>query len=86
MVRFAYADVLIVVPMRWPLVLTVGAGAACCGGGAGGADCSAGLGAACTGSAWRGGGVDWTAALFEATELTAMMSSRDGGVQSMPLF
>jgi len=79
-VWLAYAVVLIVVPMRWPLLLTVGAGAACCGGGAGGLACSAGLGAAWTGSAWRGGGVDWTAALFEATELTAMMSSQDGGV------
>jgi hypothetical protein len=68
------AEVLIVVPIRWPLVLTVGAAATC--GGAGGAARSTGLSATVlTGSGWRAGGVAWTAAVLEATELTAMMNS-----------
>jgi len=71
----AQADVLMVVPMRWPLVLTVGAAATCGGaGGAGGVTRSAGLSAAFTGSGWRGG-VAGTAAVLEATVLTAMMNS-----------
>jgi len=70
------ADVLMVVPMRWPLVLTVGADAACGGaGGAGGATRSAGWATAFTGSGWRGG-VACTVAVLEATVLTAMMHSR----------
>jgi hypothetical protein len=71
------AKVLIVVPIRWPLVLTVGAAATCGGaGGAGGAARSTGLSATVlTGSGWRAGGVAWTAAVLEATELTAMMYS-----------
>jgi hypothetical protein len=36
----AQAEVLMVVPMRWPLVLTVGATAACGGGGGGGCRCA----------------------------------------------
>jgi hypothetical protein len=71
------ADVLMVVPMRWPLVLTVGAVAAC-GGGGGGA-CSTRSGGFSTGlscSGWRGGVACWTAVLLlEATVLTAMMNS-----------
>jgi hypothetical protein len=68
------ADVLIVVPMRWPLVLTDGAVAACGGGGGGGGlICSAGW-STFTGSGWRGG-VACIAVLLEATLLTAMMHS-----------
>jgi hypothetical protein len=65
-----------VVPMRWPLVLTLGAVAACGGGGgAGGVICSAGLSTAFTGSGWRGGVAWMVAVLLEATVLTAMMNS-----------
>jgi hypothetical protein len=63
-----------VVPMRWPLVLTDGAVAACGGGGgAGGVIRSAGL-STFIGSGWRVG-VACIAALLGATVLTAMMNS-----------
>jgi hypothetical protein len=64
-----------VVPIFWPLVLTVGADDTWGGGGGGGAATfSAGLGAALTGSGGRGGVVG-TAAVLDATLLTAMMTS-----------
>jgi hypothetical protein len=63
-----------VVPMRWPLVLTVGALAACGGGGgAGGVIRSAGW-STFTGSGWRGG-VACIVVVLGTTVLTAMMNS-----------
>ena len=67
------ADVLIVVPVVWPLVLITGAGA---GGGAEGAASRgllAGRSTTCLASACRGGAAAGT--LFDATALTAMIFS-----------
>ena len=67
-----------VVPIFWPLVLTVGAEATWGGGGGGGGvTFSAGLAAALTGSGGRVGAVCVTAGL-DATLLTAMMTSLCG--------